>query len=70
MRASTNNTVYPNALPSFPFLDISGLSSIVSKLMRFLCDTVTNGYSIQMVLYKQLYLPELNHKNIVIYYKC
>lgn len=34
MRASTNNTVYLNVLPSFPFMDITALSSIVSKLMK------------------------------------
>lgn len=61
MRASTNNTVYPNVLPSFPFLDITALSSIVSKLIKILCKeklyTIKNGF----VLY-QLWLPELNHK--------
>lgn len=45
MRASTNNTVSPNVQPSFPFLDITALLSIVSKLMKSLYDTIKKLYS-------------------------
>lgn len=38
MRAFTNNTVSPNVQPSFPFLDITALLSIVSKLRKSLND--------------------------------
>lgn len=61
MRAFTNNTVYPNVLPSFPFLDIPALSSIVSKLMEIVCKEKLYAIKHGFVLY-QLWLPELNHK--------
>lgn len=64
MRASTNNTVYPNVLPSFPFLAITALSSIVSKLIKNLCKEKLYTIKNDFVLY-QLWLPELNHKHIL-----
>lgn len=44
MRAFTNNTVSPNIQPSFPFLDITALLSIVSKLMKSLNETIKKLY--------------------------